>query len=138
MILRAFKRLLKMDYPVEIQPVIERLSFIFNDAIGQLYEAVNGKLSLDNNILSSVKDVTFQVNADGLPTSRTTFNLDGSKVLSVKQCFVGQIINQTVSTIYPASGVSLSWTQEAGEVVINHVTGLRPGYSWTLRITAFG
>lgn len=138
MILQNFKRLLKMDYPKEFQALVEKMSFIINDNFDPVYKALAGRLSLSDNTLSAVRDVTFQVDGEGFPLSRTVFSLEGSKVQVVRQVIVGRFINTTNSTVYPTSGVDISWTQEVNMVVIDHVTGLQPGYEWTLTITAFG
>jgi len=138
MILNTFKRLLKKDYPEEIQDTIEQLSFIINDGFSPLYTAVGGRLSLQDNILSVVRDITLRVDENGIPLTNTAFSIAGNKLGNISQCVVGRVINDTASNVYPSSGVLISFTQDTDLIRIDHVTGLRPNYQWTLRITAYG
>lgn len=138
MILPNYKRLNKKDYNEEEQELIDKLSFIINDGFSPLYSATAGRLSLEDNTLSAVRDVTLQVGANGIPVSRSVFSLSNSKVTVVRQCFVGRAVNLTNPKSYPTSGVTISFTQDVNNVIIDHVTGLTPGDQWTLTVTAFG
>ena len=136
-LLPNFKRIVKTDYPQDIQPVIEKLSYVVNDGIGTVYNALAGRLD-STNLLVSIKDVTLQVDAGGIPLSRSTFSIEDSKINTVIGCPVLRVVNETNAAVFPSSGVTVTFTQEAKTIVVNHVTGLLPGYVWTIRIEARG
>jgi len=136
--LPRFKRINKGDYPEELRDLIEQLSFVLNDGLGPLYEALDGRLSLSDNGLSTIRDVQIQVDTAGIPLARTAFSISGSKISIVQGCEVIRAVNLLNPIIYPQSGVTLSFTQEGSLVVIDHATGLVPGSTWSLRVVAYG
>lgn len=115
---------------------METLSYALNYAIEAINDALNHNISLTDNILCSLKDLTLQVDATGKPTSPLTFpvNFTGQ----VQGLTVLNVTNLTNSNSYPTSGVFVSFSQTQNGIVVNNITGLVPFNSYTLRIVAWG
>jgi len=132
--LPTFKRLYTQDYPPEYKTLVEFLSDAINSGFEVLYEAFNNKISIRDNLNSVIKDVELQVDATGKPTTRTSFKLTGQGRL--EGIIVVRVDNLTNSLVYPTSGVTISFTETATDVIINHVTGLPANNTFKLRLVA--
>jgi len=132
----SWKRLLKTDYAKQFQDLIETLSFSVNNAIDSLNGALNNNISLNDNILCTVKDLTFQVDSTGKPTTPLIF-----PITFTSQCqgiSIINVLNKTNSSSYPTGGVTLSFTQVQTGLQVNNVTGLIAGNTYTIRVIAWG
>jgi outer membrane protein assembly factor BamA len=134
--LPSFKRIFTADYPKEFKQLVDTLSVSLNNGIEVLYQALNGQLTLTDNLKATVKDVTVTVDSTGKPKQPSVFTLntglsklDGLTVLSA--------INNTNSGIFPTSGVFISFSQNNSSVIINNITGLQADQSYTLHIVAY-
>jgi len=133
--LKSYKRIITSDFQEEDQEMIEQLGGTLNDSFNEIYSAINGRISLVDNIYCTVRVVDVTLDANGFPVSRTTFSLNN--IQPVIGCTVIQALNQTNSAIYPTSAPFISYTQLDQSLVINHITGLQPNMRYTLRIVAF-
>lgn len=124
------------DFKKEEQPLVEKLAGGINDMFDQLVQALNKRLTLADNFQATVKDVDVTVNAQGNPTSATSFSLDVSGV-PVTGIQVIRAENLTNSAIYPASQPFISFIQIENSVRILNVTGLQPNNRYRLRVIAF-
>lgn len=132
----SFKRLVKNDFDEKDKPFVEKFSFFFNNSIETLFSVLNRNVSLKDNILGVVKDITVTVDATGKPTNSTSFSLDiSNKIIGLN---VLRVDNLTNSTGYPSGGVFVSWTQDGKNVFINHITGLVASNSYSIRVIAYG
>ena len=144
--LPSFRRIFRTDYPSQFQDLIEKLAVSLNNAFDVLFDAVGGKLSLKTNILCIVKDITLVVDANGKPTSNSGFAMDNPKMVSVTGIQVLKAVNNTNATVYPISQpfISFSITNNANNgtntntILMNNISGLQPGNSYTLTIIAYG
>lgn len=134
--LPSFRRLFKGDYDEKDQQLVEKLSVSLNNGIDVLYNTLNKNASLKDNIFCTVKDISIQVGSTGTPTLTTGFKLDFTSKLSGIQ--VIRAINSTNSNVYPTGQPFISYTQNADSVVINNITGLSSGYTWALKVVAYG
>jgi hypothetical protein len=134
--LPGFKRLYSKDFEQDDQSLVDKLSGVLNTGIESLYQALNKRVSLVDNIDCIVKDVTIKVDANGLPTSTTIFSLD-DKTRNIQGLHVINAENLTNSNTYPSGGVFVSWIQVNTGIQILHVTGLQASQSYTLKIVAF-
>lgn len=132
----SFKRLFKGDYDSEEQGLIDKLSSSLNYGIEVLYDALNRKLTLRDNISCTVKDVEVTVNSSGIPNSSTTFSMDITN--KIDGLMVIRAENLTNSNTYPSGGVFVTFSQNNTTVTIIHVTGLQANNNYRLRIVAFG
>lgn len=134
--LPSFRRLFNQDYPKEFQKLIDTLSVSLNNGIEVLYNALNNQLTIRDNLKATVRDVLVTVNATGIPIQGGTFTLDFDG--NVDGVIVISAINQVNSSIYPTSGVFISGVQSNKSFIINNITGLQAGQSYSLRVVAFG
>jgi len=134
--LPSFRRLFTQDYPKEYQKLVDTLSVSLNNGIEVLYNALNNQLTLRDNLKTTVRDVTVTVNGSGLPTQGGTFTLDFDGL--VDGVIVISALNQVNPVIYPTSAPFITGQQSNKSFIINNITGLQAGQSYTLRIVAFG
>jgi len=135
--LPSFKRLNKGDFKPEYGELVEKLITSLNSIIDSVLDALNRKISLKNNILCSVKDISVAVDSSGIPTAPVNITYDF--VGSASVVTVGKIVNLTNSIGYPTNGVSVYWEQVANNVIrIRHITGIIPNNSHSLRLVIYG
>lgn len=133
--LPSYRRIIKTDYDTEDQEMIETLAASLNPAFDVVFETLNKKTTLRENIKSTVKDVTVTVNASGVPLNTASFTMDVSG--TIDGCIVLNATNTTNSAAGVAAAPFISFTQNNTAIIINHITGLIPNNSYTLRIVAF-
>lgn len=134
--LPTFKRLKSQDYPEEQQSLIEQISFSLNNGIEALFEALNKKLTIKDNLYATERDVELRINSAGYPLAQTFATVDfGGPVRNV---FVGKVENLTNPQVFPTSGVHVSWNNTASGIQITNVVGLPPNNTFRLRIVMFG
>lgn len=128
------KRLIKEDFNTKDQDLIGKLSSVFNPAIDQISRVLNKGLSI-NDLNTQTKQINITVDVNGIPTNTTTF----ASTLSGKcsMVIVGKVQNLTNSTTYPSGGVTISFSLDGTQVVINHVTGLNSTDQWQLTLVAY-
>jgi len=135
--LPTLRRLFKTDFKPEYSELVEKLIVSINNGFDNLYDALNNKITLKNNILCNIKDFSVQVNSSGIPI--TTLNLAVNFNNNINVVTVGKIDNITNPTSYPNGGVVVSWEQlSPGLIKIKHITGLNEGQTYTLRVVIYG
>jgi len=134
--LPSFKRLIRTDFKQEFQALVDQLSVSINVGIENIYDALNRKLTLRDNIACTVKEIDVKVDEAGTPSTTTQFQMDISNRLD--GIVVISALNQTTSSMYPTSGIFISWTQTQTGILINNITGLQSEQTYRLKIVAFG
>ena len=135
--LPKYKRIYKTDYSEEYQELIEKLSFPINIGIELLYDALNNKLTREDNLLSNVIEFVVTVDSQGIPTSPTSFNIS-SKITRAGGIVVEKADNLTNTNTFPTGGIFISWSQSRQSIIINHITGLPADNSFQLRVAVYG
>lgn len=130
-----FKRIISNDYKPDDQQLVEQLGRQLNDGIDQLYFAVGGKLTFEDNFLATVKEVELTVGATGIPTNRTSITLSNTEI--VKGCLVISASNKSNAAIFPTSSPFISFTQNGGSLFIDNITGLQANNRYLIRIICF-
>ena len=133
--LPSFKRLISSDFPKEFQKLVDQLSLSLNGAIDSLFNALQNNINLRDNINCTVRDVSLTVDTSGKPTQTAEFSLNTTA--KVDMVIAYNLGNQTNSSVYPTSGISITGVQGQKVYTIQQVTGLTPGDTWLLRIVAF-
>jgi len=133
--LASYKRIITSDFEDDDKKLIEQLAFPINDGFNALYFAVDGRLGIKDNLFCTVKDIDIVVDAAGVPTSTTSFNLD--KQGQVIGCQVIYAANQVNSAVYPTGQPFISFTQNNNSVIINNITGLQANQRYKVRIVAY-
>lgn len=130
-----YRRIMKSDYAPEQRNLVERLSSSINIAIETLNDALNRKLTITDNIASTVAKVIVMVDATGKPVTKTQFKLSlDTPILGLE---VINAENLTNTTGYPTAGVFISYSQSSKNVVISNVAGLIPNNEYQLTVLAW-
>lgn len=133
MILPGYRRIFKGDYKPEEQPLVERLAETINSSFQIIYEALNGKLDI-NNFNAINKVIELEVNTNGVPKNPVIFKFKNSNRLS--GCTVIKAENLTNSTIYVNSAPFITYTQNDDRITIVHISGLPADNVFRLTIKA--
>lgn len=130
--LPSFKRIFKQDFAQNDQQLIEKLSFILNNGIDVLYQALNKNLSFTDNIYGSLKSFNVEVDSTGIPVSNVIIPLDISA--PAKGLITLKVDNTTNSTGYPSTAPWISWTQVNSGIQVNHISGLDAKNTYTFQV----
>lgn len=133
--LPSFRRLFSSDFPNQFKQLVDTLSVSLNNGIEVLYEALDNRLTLRENLSCTVKDVTVVVDANGKPIQAVNMKLDTTN--KVEGCMVISALNQNSSTIYPSGGIFISFNQSSNILNLTNITGLQANQSYVLRVVAF-
>src|SRR5271165_1302625 len=135
MLLPSWKQIFASDFPQQFQKLISQLSLNLNNGVGVLYTALNNNLTIKDNFLATIADVTLTVDATGTPTQTAAFKLNSTN--NVNLIMVGLVTNQTNSTTYPSGAVQVFGVQASNIYTIQNVTGLQAGQKYLVRVVAF-
>lgn len=134
--LPSYKRIMKGDFPKQMQDVVSQLALIINSAFDSIFNALNKNLTLADNMYATINSVTVMVDSIGTPTTPTIFSIvtkgpiAGISVLSAT--------NSTNNAIYPTGQPFISFTQSGSIITINNITGLVAGNTYILKLVAWG
>lgn len=134
--LPSYRRIFHDDYPPETQEIIKKLSVSLNIGIEAIYDALNGKLTLQDNFDSTKKDVELTVDANGIPTTETAIRVN--KTETITGLMVVKYENLTNPSSYPTGGITICFTQNGNIITFDHVSGLPEGEEVRLRVIALG
>lgn len=135
--LPTLRRLFKNDFKPEYSELVEKLIVSINNGFDNVYDALNNKITLRNNVLCNIKDFSVRVSSLGIPVNTLILNVDFKNNISVVT--LGKIDNISNPTSYPSSGVVISWEQLApGSIRINHIGGLTEGQNYNIRVVIYG
>lgn len=135
--LPTLRRLFKNDFKPEYSELVEKLIVSINNGFDNVYDALNNKITLRNNVLCNIKDFTVQVSSAGVPLTNLILNVGFNNNINVVT--VGKVDNITNTLLYPSSGVTISWEQLApGSLKIKHISGLTEGNSYNIRVVIYG
>lgn len=129
-----FKRINTTDYPEEDKNLVEQLGRQLNDGIDQLYFAVGGKLTFDDNFSATVRDVEITVGTTGIPVNKTSLTLNNSNV--VTGTLVISAVNKTNAASFPTTSPFISFTQNGTSLFIDNITGLQANNRYIIRLIA--
>lgn len=132
--LPSFRRILEQDYPEESRPLVQQLSVSINYGIEVLYDLLNGKLSIKDNLAGFVKEIDVQVDTTGKPQDKTVIKKTTSD--KIEGLMVIRADNLTNSNIYPTNGVFVSFTETTDSLIINNITGIQPNNIYRLKLWA--
>lgn len=134
--LPGFRRLRREDYPVEFQDLVEQLSASLNIGIEAIYDVLNQKANVGENIDSSVNDLTITLSADGTPVERTQITIHKSE--TIQGLTIVKTENLTNPATFPTTAPYATWTQNGSTVDIDHITGLNVGDEWQIKVLTWG
>jgi len=132
--LPGFKRLNVQDFDKDSQPIVAQLAESLNYGIEVLYDTLNKKVTLADNIACSIRDVLVTVDGTGKVKTSTTCSLDNSNKVIGTQVIYAQ--TNRAST-YPSGQPFVSFTQNGATLQIQHVAGLPQDIPFTIRLVAY-
>lgn len=112
--------------------MIEKLAGTINQNTEILFEALNRKISLRDNVQCTVRDVDLSVNSNGVPTTSINMGLDtAGKVdgVTVINCY-----NNDNTALLPTYAPFIAYKATTTGINITNVKGLSAGSSWKLRV----
>lgn len=115
--LTNIKRIIKEDFPSEVQKWIDKLLIPLNNAISQFTFALNNQLTITDNFLGVLKEVTLK--GDQFPYQ---FN-HGLKV-KPKILLIGQYQETSASPPLSTAGVTAQWETDGPTIILRAITGL--------------
>jgi hypothetical protein len=137
MLLPKFKRLVTTDFAQTYQSLVDKLAFILNSDIQNLYNVLNNQVSLKDNVYCTVATVQASTGPTGAITAPVVFQLN-SQQNSLEGVIPINVTNITNPTNYPTGGVTLSYTQVQTGVQITNITGLPANSTMQMVVVAFG
>ena len=132
--LPSLKRIFTTDFSQENKDLIEKLSDLINSNLEVIYEALNNKLTLGENLSSTIKDIEVEVDVAGKPKAKTSFKLSGSG--RIEGLLVLRADNLTNSNVFPDAGLHLTFTETTTDIIITHISGLPPDNLFRIRVAA--
>lgn len=132
--LPSYRRINSQDYSLEYKELIETLASTANPAIEVLFEALNNKLTLRDNLATIIKEVEVEVDANGKPKTKSSFKIDNAQGSRLEGLMVIKAENLTNSNIYPTGGVFITYSETVNEVILNNIAGLPANNIFRLKI----
>lgn len=136
MILQAFRRIFKTDYPADQQTLVDKLAVTINNGFESLYNAFSNNISLTDNIFCTVKDVTLSVDSNGIPQGTASFTIKTTG--TIKGISVISATNLKNSTNFPTGSPFIVYTQNGTIINITKIIGLPANDSFQIRVIAWG
>ena len=127
------KRLIKEDFDQKDQELIGKVGSILNPALEAITNTLNKGLNLVD-LNTQIKDVSVEVNANGLPKSITSFKSDLKGKCSGLVVINAQ--NLTNTSTYPTTTPFISFGLDGDQIIINHISGLQANNKYTLKVLA--
>lgn len=113
---------------------IDNLIYPLNSCMQGVHQALNGNLSFGDNVLGSIKTITFKTRADYTVYGWDAINLTNPLNKKVDAVLIGQIqkVADTYQPIYQPT--SLDWIQLNTNITINYITGLDDSSSYVVKL----
>jgi len=132
--LSFLKRLIKEDFDKKDQDLIGKIAFVLNPALAQIVTILNNGLGIAD-LNTQVKEIDITVDSSGFPINTTSFKSALKGKCSQIICGRAQAVN--AAGVYPTGGHSVSFTENNGQITIDHITGLPANQRFTLTLTAY-
>lgn len=127
------RRIYTHDFPEEAQDLIQKLSESLNINLEVLYDALNNKLTLRDNMACTLRSVDIEVDANGHPLSKTSVELTNNMGVYGVQVTAAQPLKELGIYPYAQPFVTYSMGQD-GRLSIIHVSGIQPNIKYRLNL----
>ena len=136
--LPPIKRISKEDL-VDAPDWVDKIIYPVNLFFDSVYRALNGRLTLPENIVGQIKEISFQVKATYNGTDTTEWdvlNFNSSLGSLAKGLHIMQIKEVTDNGNFSPIGknVSIDWEDENRNIKIHYITGLTATKKYILRV----
>lgn len=119
------------DYSEEIRGDISKLAGELNYFMQDVVDAFDKNINFDNINMETL-DIKISTNSSGIPLSTIVINTSDSKL--ILGIHVIRYTNNTNLANYATSAPFVSYTEQNNGYKISHVTGLRAGENYTLKL----
>ena len=131
-----FKRVVVENFEAKDRELVGKLAYSLNGFADDVLSALNNNLSIEDNLNIVKKDITITLDKKGAITGgngiKTNLKRACSGILVIK------VINKTAPLVYPSGTPFISFTEpSSGQLVINNITNLTAGNSYSLKIVLF-
>lgn len=135
--LPTLKRLFKNEFKPEYSDLVEKLIVSINNGFDNIYDSLNNKITLKNNMLCDIKDVEASVSPSGDLLNDINLYLTFNN--NVNSVVIGMVQNKTTPVLYPKNGVTVIWEPVSqGIIKIKHISGLQEGSIYNIRLVIYG
>lgn len=134
--IKTLPRLIAEDFDQQNQELISKIAFVTNPAFEQIVQAFNKNLTVEDNLNMQVKDLEITVDSGGVPITTTSFK--SSLRGNAKGLIVIRVDSLEKTQVYPTSSPFITFSESAGQITINHVTGLVPNSKYQIRVFSIG
>jgi hypothetical protein len=139
--LAGYKRIYENDFNEEERSLVSKLASSLNIGIENVYLALNNRISLQDNIQGTFRQINVTVNAQGIPQDTVGFQLDKQGGTQVVPNVVGVDIlraeNLVDDSVFVEGAPFMTFTQNNEYLQIQHISGLPAGYTFRLTLMAF-
>ena len=133
--LPSFKLIKKTDFKDEFQDMIDTLAFSLNNGIEELYDALNRRITLRDNIACTVKDIDVEVDVNGTPKAQTIIKTDLSTKVDGTQVILATNGTNSANGVLGAPYITYEAIQDG--IKVNNIVGLVPNNKYTLRVIIY-
>lgn len=136
--LPPIKRISKEDL-ADAPDWVEKIIYPVNLFFDSVYRALNGRLTLPENIVGQIKEISFQVKTTYNGTDTTEWdvlNFNSSLGSLAKGLHIMQIKEVTDNGNFAPIGkdISMDWEDENRNIKIHYITGLTASKKYLLRV----
>lgn len=129
--IRKINKILTEDFPSEYRSLVDKLAFTFNPFLDNLVEALDGRLTIADNLNAEVKEITITPETDLPLKVKTKLNFCNSIIVT-------RVTNldNTVALLSSAPFVEFDNKDEAGSklIEIKNITGLVTNNKYRIRL----
>lgn len=131
---QSFRRIIIEDFPEKERPLISKLAYCLNPFAEDVLQCLNNNLSIKDNL--ELEQRTFSVTvASGVPTGVLTIktgltsNCAGTQVIKA--------VNKTNSSHVPTSVPFITFSNDAGNIIISNISGLQDNEKYDLTVVFY-
>ena len=130
-----YRRIFKTDYAEDYQELVDKLAVSINYGFDVVYDALNKKLTFDDNIACTIAEFTVSVDIDGKPLkSNTQFKL-GENQTSIQGLIVIDCYEEKTDNP-PPSAPFVTFVKNEKNVLIKNIKGLTANTSYVIKVLA--
>lgn len=133
-----FKRLFKTDFDQDFQPFIEKLGNLINPILESVTIALNGNLTLRDNSLCQIVEMTIVMTANGIPNPKTVKldnkikEIEGTQVIQVK--YIPKPSDTVKTNVFPTATPFISYEVDSDRnFKITNIAGLPINNTFTIK-----
>lgn len=134
--LSSYRRLFEQDFSPDDKALIEQLSIPVNSSFEELYNALNNKLTIKENISATIAEFTVMVDNNGTPKNRTLFKLEAHQT-TVEGLLVINCTGSEPATL-PSGGIFISFSRNENFIIIQNIKGLQANKSYKVKALCLG